>query len=341
MHRGDRAVAAARLDRRQRHQRGRRHGRRGRRRTSTASAICRTAQSTATTPSGRRHFAVKGLLTADGIRFMFTSFVPNFLGFAAVGRDPGGDDRRRRRGATPGWSAALIRKLVAISTAGLADVHHRLRRHRLQRRRRRGLPRADPARGGRLPQRRTTSARGHRRRLRRGQRRVRRQHPDRRRPTASSPTSPTRRRARRPGGPDLDLVANLFFGIGSTLFLTVVIALVTTRIVEPRLGTWDRSRRPTRRSWRARRGRPIDAAARGQGPALGRARRRWRCWRSWSCSDAAVGRAAAQPRDRRHHRRLAVHEQPDRDHLARLPGRRAGVRARGRDDQEQRATRSG
>jgi aminobenzoyl-glutamate transport protein len=39
----------------------------------------------------------------------------------------------------------------------------------------------------------------------------------------------------------IDLVANLWFGIGCTLFLTVVIALVTTRVVEPRLGRWDRS----------------------------------------------------------------------------------------------------
>src|ERR671918_238162 len=30
-------------------------------------------------------FEVKGLLTGAGIRFMFTSFVPNFLGFTAVG----------------------------------------------------------------------------------------------------------------------------------------------------------------------------------------------------------------------------------------------------------------
>jgi aminobenzoyl-glutamate transport protein len=30
-------------------------------------------------------FAVKGLLTGAGIRFMFTQFVPNFLGFTAVG----------------------------------------------------------------------------------------------------------------------------------------------------------------------------------------------------------------------------------------------------------------
>jgi aminobenzoyl-glutamate transport protein len=39
----------------------------------------------------------------------------------------------------------------------------------------------------------------------------------------------------------IDLVSNLYFGIGCTLFLTVVIALVTTRIIEPRLGAWDRS----------------------------------------------------------------------------------------------------
>ena len=39
----------------------------------------------------------------------------------------------------------------------------------------------------------------------------------------------------------IDLVSNLYFGIGCTLFLTVVIALITTRIIEPRLGAWDRS----------------------------------------------------------------------------------------------------
>src|SRR5262249_31312683 len=38
----------------------------------------------------------------------------------------------------------------------------------------------------------------------------------------------------------IDLVSNLYFGIGCTLFLTVVIALITTRIIEPRLGVWDR-----------------------------------------------------------------------------------------------------
>src|SRR5262249_48687870 len=39
----------------------------------------------------------------------------------------------------------------------------------------------------------------------------------------------------------IDLVSNLYSGIGCTLFLTVVIVLITTRIIEPRLGVWDRS----------------------------------------------------------------------------------------------------
>ncbi len=42
-------------------------------------------------------------------------------------------------------------------------------------------------------------------------------------------------------GTRIDLVANLFFGAGCTIFLTVVIALVTTRLIEPRLGRWDRA----------------------------------------------------------------------------------------------------
>jgi aminobenzoyl-glutamate transport protein len=37
----------------------------------------------------------------------------------------------------------------------------------------------------------------------------------------------------------IDLTSNFFFGVGSTIFLTVVIALVTQRVVEKRLGTYD------------------------------------------------------------------------------------------------------
>jgi aminobenzoyl-glutamate transport protein len=37
----------------------------------------------------------------------------------------------------------------------------------------------------------------------------------------------------------IDLAANLYFGIVSTIFVTIVLTLVTTRLVEGRLGTWD------------------------------------------------------------------------------------------------------
>jgi aminobenzoyl-glutamate transport protein len=59
-------------------------------------------------------FAVQGLLTGEGIRFMFTSFVPNFLGFTAMGVilvAMIGVGVAELSGLVGG----LIRKLVAIS----------------------------------------------------------------------------------------------------------------------------------------------------------------------------------------------------------------------------------
>jgi len=43
----------------------------------------------------------------------------------------------------------------------------------------------------------------------------------------------------------IDITANLYFGIGSTILLTILLALVTTRLVEPRLGTYDPALAPT------------------------------------------------------------------------------------------------
>jgi aminobenzoyl-glutamate transport protein len=37
----------------------------------------------------------------------------------------------------------------------------------------------------------------------------------------------------------IDLASNLYFGIGSTIFVTVVLTFITTWLVENRLGTWD------------------------------------------------------------------------------------------------------
>ena len=37
----------------------------------------------------------------------------------------------------------------------------------------------------------------------------------------------------------IDLAANLFFGIGSTIFITIVMTFITAKLVENRLGVWD------------------------------------------------------------------------------------------------------
>ena len=90
---------------------------------------------------------------------------------------------------------------------------------------------------------------------------------------------------------NLDLVANLWFGIVSTLFLTVVIALITTRIVEPRLGTWDRGQADPEELAREE-GPPIDAAAEAKGLRCG-AHRPARRARRRPAPHAAARRAAA------------------------------------------------
>jgi len=40
-------------------------------------------------------------------------------------------------------------------------------------------------------------------------------------------------------GKHIDLAANLFFGIGSTIFITIVMTIITAKLVENRLGVWD------------------------------------------------------------------------------------------------------
>jgi aminobenzoyl-glutamate transport protein len=46
-------------------------------------------------------------------------------------------------------------------------------------------------------------------------------------------------------GRTIDITANLWFGIGSTVLLTVVLGLITSRMVEPRLGAYDPTVAPT------------------------------------------------------------------------------------------------
>lgn len=184
-------------------------------------------------------FEVKGLLTVDGIRFMFTSFVPNFLGFTAMGVilvamiGVGVAE-------LSGLIGALIRKLVAISTPGsltyiivfvgiissiAADAGYLVL-----------IPLAataflsvgrNPLAGIAAGFAAVSAAFGINVLIT---------------PADGVLTDFTNDAAQLIDPTvELDLAANLFFGIGSTIFLTVVIALITTRIIEPRLGVWDRS----------------------------------------------------------------------------------------------------
>jgi aminobenzoyl-glutamate transport protein len=184
-------------------------------------------------------FVVKGLLTGDGIRFMFTSLVPNFLGFTAVGVilvAMIGVGVAELSGLVGG----LIRKLVAVSRPATltyiivfvgilssiaADAGYLVL-----------IPLAATAflSVGRHPLAGIAAGFG----------------------AVSAAFSVNvlivpadaviidiTNEAAALVDPDaeIDLVSNLFWGIGCTLFLTVVIALVTIRVIEPRLGRWDRS----------------------------------------------------------------------------------------------------
>ena len=183
-------------------------------------------------------FAVDGLLTGDGIRFMFTSFVPNFLGFTAMGVilvAMIGVGVAELSGLVGG----LIRKLVSVSTPGsltyiivfvgiissiAADAGYlvliplaataflSVGRH----------PLAGVAAGFGA----VSAAFGVNILIV---------------PADAVITDITNEAAALVDpGTQIDLVSNLYFGAGCTLFLTVIIALVTTRIIEPRLGRWDR-----------------------------------------------------------------------------------------------------
>ena len=245
LRRGDRPLADPVLVRRQGDVRGRQAAARCRpRRPTTAARPSRPtsgrrspSRPTAYHRSRRRRRRCKGLLTGDGVRYLFTSFVSNFRNFSAVtiilvvmigvGL-----------AEAAGLIAALIRKLVGVSSTRHADVHHRPARDHLEHRLRRGLPRADPARRRGLQERRPQPVRRDRRGLRRRRRGLRRELPDhaaRRRADRDHERRGRRRRASQ----HIDLAANLYFGIGSTIFVAFVLTFITARLVENRLGAWD------------------------------------------------------------------------------------------------------
>ena len=310
-HRRDRAVGGPRVRRRERD--------RGDRRARTRSRSCPNYYEDTTQPileppatdleyQDDYHLEevtipIKSLLDGEGIRFIFTSFVPNFAGFGVVavtfvalmgaGVAEGS-----------GLMGALIRLLVRGLAAAAARVRPDLRRRAVERRHRRRLPDPRAARRRRVRERRPTPAGRHGRLLRRRRRDLRRQPdpgPDRRPDHGDHERGARRgrRHAARRSSP-------------------------TTGSASSRRSCWRSSRTSSpsgssSRGW-ARGSRPAsgrrpassieddadavdDPAAEQRGPAL-RARRSSLAFIGLVLADhAAARRAAARPRDRRHHRR--------------------------------------
>ena len=182
---------------------------------------------------------VKGLLTGEGVRYLFTSFVSNFRNFApvaiilvvmiGVGL-----------AEAAGLIGALIRKLVGVSSKSSLTFIIVAARHPLEHRLRRRLPRADTTRGRRVPECRPSSAGGHGRGLRGRRSGLRRQCPDHAAGRVLTEITNDAAGAAN-ASQHIDIAANLYFGIGSTIFVTIVLTIITTMFVEGRLGTWDAS----------------------------------------------------------------------------------------------------
>jgi aminobenzoyl-glutamate transport protein len=184
-----------------------------------------------------RTVEIESLLDADGIRYLFTSFVPNFMGFTAMGIilivmiGVGVAERS-------GLIASLIRKLVASSPAGAltyiivflgvissiasdagylvliplgAAAFASVGRHPLA-----GMAAAFAGVAGGFGVNLMVT------------------------PTDAVLTEITNESIQLtdPAG-SIDLTANLWFGIGSTIMLTVLLGVMTSRVVERRLGHYD------------------------------------------------------------------------------------------------------
>ena len=185
---------------------------------------------------------IQGLLTVDGIRFLFTSFVPNFMGFTAMGIilivmiGVGVAERS-------GLVASLIRKLVAVSSpaaltyiivflgiissiasdAGYlvliplgAAAFMSVRRHPLA-----GMAAAFAGVAGGFGVNVLVT------------------------PTDAVLAEITNESIHIVDpAQSIGITANLWFGIGSTIVLTLVLGFMTSRVVEKRLGPYDRSVAP-------------------------------------------------------------------------------------------------
>ena len=161
-------------------------------------------------------------MTTEGIRFIFTSFVPNFQGFGVVAVT-----FIAMMGAgvaeAAGLMTALIRKLVKVAPRRLIAFLHRLCRRAVERRLGCRLSDPDSAGRGRLPQREAPPARragGGLCRRRRGLHGQPDPHTDRR-----MLTEITNESIALTGGTPITIAANFFFRIASSVIMAIVAAV--------------------------------------------------------------------------------------------------------------------
>ena len=245
----------------------------------------------------------QGLLTADGIRFLFTSFVRNFMGFTAMGIilivmiGVGVAE-------LSGLIASLIRKLVAVSSVGMltyiivflgiissiasdagylvliplgAAAFKSVGRHPLA-----GMAAAFAGVAGGFGVNLLIT------------------------PTDAVLTEITNEAIPLVNpAQSIDIAANLYFGIGSTIVLTVVLAIMTTRVVEKRLGTYDPALAPSARAATPTSPTRLRTSPPSRTPRVCATRESGRYWCSWSlacspsrrvhrCETRSPGRSSAR-----------------------------------------------
>ncbi len=276
----------------------------------------------------------RGLLTTEGIRYLFTSFVRNFMGFTAMGIilivmiGVGVAE-------LSGLIASLIRKLVAVSSVGAltyiivflgvissiasdagylvliplgAAAFKSVGRHPLA-----GMAAAFAGVAGGFGVNLLVT------------------------PTDAILTEITNEAIHLVDpAQSVAITANLYFGIASTILLTIVLALVTARIVEPRLGSYDPAVAPSseEHSDEPDAFANITPGAGLPGPSLGGLRTADH-HRAHRASDPTSGLSSARAGHGTDHRHVPVHGQPHRHHRAGLPGSGPRLRARRGDPEEQ------
>ena len=271
---------------------------------------------------------------ATGIRFLFTSPVANFNGFGVVGvilvamvgvgvAEQSGLIAaliRKLVKVAPAWSITYIIVLIGILSSVASDAGYLV---------------LIPLGGGRVLQPRATSARRHRRRLRGGVAGVRRQHADhavRRRARRGHDRSGPAGRPRRHGRHHRQLLLRHRLDASSSRSSSRCSSTASSSPGSAPFTGHGRASDRGRGGARAR-ARRTRHALRRAGDARRRRRRR-------PAGVAVPERAAAQPGHRLDHRRLAVHEQPDRHRHADLPRRRHRLRDRRRHAARQHAASS-